>query len=80
MTALRLSYQERYRAEQRGYLERGLDLSYAYAKRAMSALLDQPLSAELAHELSNLRAAMATRQPIAAILDRLFLLAPTAFP
>lgn len=79
MTALRLSYLERYRAEQRGYVERGLNASYPYAAKVMSKLIDSSLSADAATELENLRAAMACRQPVAPILARLFVAAPAAF-
>jgi hypothetical protein len=79
MTPLRMSYLERYRAEQQGYIERGLSASYPYAAKIMAKLIDCSLTAEAATELENLRAAMACRQPVAPILARLFVAAPTAF-
>lgn len=79
MNPLRLSHLERYRAEQRGYVERGLAASYAYAKRVIDGMEGDALSDEAFAALNALRAAMSNGEPIAACLFRLFVCVPYPF-
>lgn len=74
-----MSYLERYKAEQRGYVERGLDASYAYAGRILAGITDEGLGADAAAAVSSLREAMERREPIAAHMSRLFVAASWAF-
>ncbi len=79
MNPLRLTYLDRYRAEQRGYVERGLSASYAYAERVLTAIADDLLSDDAIAAVGGLRSAMSNHEPIADHLSALFVAVPAAF-